>query len=147
MKVGISLLLPAICRWARTCPVVGHGGDQGSGRLSRDAGASRCRALDGDDLSSRGRGLAVLEESADGAVEGVAVRGGQGGTDGRGMGRADQAGQRMRAGTEQGQSVTHSPIAVIEAALAKTAEAAAVSRAVQGWRMPRRARGSGTVAM
>ncbi|MFJ5036262.1 hypothetical protein ACIQB5_52000 [Streptomyces sp. NPDC088560] len=44
-----------------------------------------------------------MEEVADGAVQGVAVRGGQDETDGRGMGWADQAGQRVGPEPEQGQ--------------------------------------------
>ena len=61
-------------------------------------------------------------------------------------GRTDQTGQRIGPEPEQGQDtlrrvVTHSPIAVIDAAPNRTAAAAAASRAVHGWRMPRRARG------
>lgn len=68
---------------------VGHGGDQGGGSPAGGAGAAECLAVDGDDLSSRGRGLASLEEGAEGAIKGVAVCGGQDEPDGRCVGRAD----------------------------------------------------------
>ncbi|MEU2462473.1 MULTISPECIES: hypothetical protein [Streptomyces] len=47
--------------------------------------------------------LTFLEEASDGLVQGVAVRGGQDETDGRGVRRADQADQRVGAEPEQGQ--------------------------------------------
>jgi len=143
--------LPVDLSWSEDPAAVGHRGDHSDGPQACGARAAECPAVDGDDLASRRWGLAFLEEVADGAVEAVTVHSGQDETDGRGVGRPDQAGQRIGTEPEQGQDAlwrVGDPLSDRgeRGGAGRTAAAAAVSRAAHGWRMPRRARGSGTAA-
>ncbi|BBB01157.1 hypothetical protein RVR_10536 [Actinacidiphila reveromycinica] len=150
-KAGISLLLLSIWRWARTCPLWVMAAIRavavrpavreppsvlpstamtfrpGAGALRPWRKAPRARSRASPSAAARTSRMVV---AWGGRIEPVS-----------GSGR-----KPSRARTPCGASATHSPIAVIEAAPARTAAAAAVSMAVHGWRMPRRARGSGTVA-
>lgn len=150
-KAGISLLFPPICRWARTSllwviaaiKTVAVRLAVREPRSVLPSTAMAFRPAAGALRSWRKLPTArssVLPFVADRTRRTVVAWGGR-------MRPVSGSGRKpSRVRTSCGASATHSPIAVIEAAPARTAAAAVVSRAVHGWRMPRRARGSGTAA-
>lgn len=137
--------------------VVVHRGQQLDRSGRGGAGAADCLAVDRDRPQSRLRrrlGLfrpwrSGLEVSTDGRIQRVAVDALEQATDGGGVRRRPDAGERSAGKpstprTGCGASPIHSPIAMRDRAPVRTAAAAAHNRGSSGYRRPRRPRGSGT---
>jgi hypothetical protein len=117
------------------------------------SGAAQRLAVDRDRSSTLAGTVAVGQPGTDRGGQGLGVKPGQGAAD-RGLARDRPhpvAGDRMAAGSERGThglgaSATHSAIAAIDRAPAKTAAAATTRMATSGCRRPARVLGSLMVA-
>jgi hypothetical protein len=118
-------------------------------------GAAQRFVVDGHRPPPAGSGrtgalVPVGQPRADSSGQRVGVQAGKGPADG-GLGRDGEVAGGVAAGAQRcphglGASAAHSAIAAIDRAPASTAAAARPRMATSGWRRPRAARGSGTLA-